>query len=356
MSLSIPLYRFAPITHQALRAAWEDVRLPFVAGLATIAAALLTQWATGVPLIGLPTFDVAAKAGILLVVFVLYITGTVALLRRLPVPGPAQPFVARLRRLRTGVLSTERVIPAIVSIAVAYMVLVAASIWKRAVGQVVGFGADASLAHLDRTLHGADPWRLLQPWLGHPAITVVLDRLYALWLPLLVPAIAWFCWYPERAERRRFLLAVSLTWIGLAIILALALPSAGPCYYSSVTGDGGPFGDLMAYLGRVNATSGLAALGLQRWLWWAQESGAAIPYASIAAMPSLHVAFPVLCTLAAWQRSRWFAVAWGVFAILTWLGSIHLGWHYAIDGEVAALAVVGIWAATGRYSTLKPGS
>jgi hypothetical protein len=216
------------------------------------------------------------------------------------------------------------------------------------VGAIAEFGADPGLANFDRALHGTDPWRLLQPWLGHPAVTVLIDRVYAIWLPLLLPTIAWFCWYPERAERRRFLLAFTFVWIGLAMILPQAMPSAGPCYYSLVTGEVGPYRDLMAYLGNVDASHGLTSLAIQRWLWSLQVSGAVVPWASIAAMPSLHVAFPVLCALAAWRRSHWLAVAFGGFAFVTMLGSVHLGWHYAIDGEVAVVGTIACWWASGR--------
>jgi hypothetical protein len=41
---------------------------------------------------------------------------------------------------------------------------------------------DPSMMRLDRAVHfGTDPWALLQPILGQPAITLLLDRLYYLW-------------------------------------------------------------------------------------------------------------------------------------------------------------------------------
>jgi hypothetical protein len=48
---------------------------------------------------------------------------------------------------------------------------------------------------------------------------------------------------------------------------------------------------------------------------------------------------------------RWIAIAYA-FVIL--LGSVHLGWHYAADGYVAAGVTWLIWAAMGRLHGDRP--
>ena len=43
---------------------------------------------------------------------------------------------------------------------------------------------------------------------------------------------------------------------------------------------------------------------------------------------------------------RWAGYLLSAFAFLIFVGSIHLGWHYAIDGYAgAAVALFGWWAA-----------
>jgi len=41
-------------------------------------------------------------------------------------------------------------------------------------------------------------------------------------------------------------------------------------------------------------------------------------------------------------------VAAGVFAVLILLGSVMLGWHYAIDGYAGALGVLALWWFSGH--------
>jgi hypothetical protein len=45
--------------------------------------------------------------------------------------------------------------------------------------------------------------------------------------------------------------------------------------------------------------------------------------------------------------NRGFAVLGGAFAAVILVGSVHLGWHYAIDGYVAAAAAWLIWYGVG---------
>ena len=123
----------------------------------------------------------------------------------------------------------------------------------------------------------------------------------------------------------------------------------GPVYYGRVVAGPDPYAPLLQYLAAVDARYGLYASELQRILWKGYVSPASAPfYEGISAMPSLHVALPVLFALLAWRTHRGLFWATTAFAVIIFIGSIHLGWHYALDGYVAALGAAVIWWASGK--------
>jgi PAP2 superfamily len=223
------------------------------------------------------------------------------------------------------------------------------ALWKAAIPP---FTADVALAHWDRAVHGGDPFALLAS-LEHPWITVGLDSAYYLWRYLLIGLVLWQGWAGTPRDRARFWLAFILTWILLGTVLAHLLPSAGPGFYDIVTGSWGPFAPLMTYLTQVRETHHLAFFGVQSELQELARKGEVVLGGGISAFPSLHVAMPVLGACAAWKVSRWLAFAFLTFAAVIFLGSILLGWHYALDGEVSAIGVAAIWYATG-FVTRRP--
>jgi hypothetical protein len=222
--------------------------------------------------------------------------------------------------------------------------------WKAVIHLVHPFAWDVRLSALDRWVHlGTYPWEDLQPLLGRPSLTRALDFLY---VPCLVGAlistVVWQGWTADRRLRERFLSAFALSWIVLGTIMATALSSAGPCYYGLVTGLPDPYRDLMAYLNRVDAASPLIAVGIQRGLWASYTGQDPTPFSGISAMPSLHVAMPVLFALAGWRFNQWLGAGLAAYAVAMLIGSVHLGWHYAIDGYASILGVVLLWGVAGR--------
>jgi hypothetical protein len=222
--------------------------------------------------------------------------------------------------------------------------------FKTSIPELQAFGPwDALFIEADRRIHGGlHPWELLHPLLGLPSLTLALDLLYYLWFPVTILGFLAVTLSIPGPDRARFLLSFAATWILLGIIMATAMASVGPCYVSYLPGVDDPYEGLMAYLAVVDAESRLRAIEIQGMLWRAYDEGHRSLTSGIAAMPSLHVAIPTLFAVALWKRSRLGSLAFWGYTFLIFLGSVHLGWHYAIDGYVSIISVFAVWWASGR--------
>jgi hypothetical protein len=211
------------------------------------------------------------------------------------------------------------------------------------------FAWDPTFAEWDRLLHGGhDPWQLLQPLLGHPIVTSLINAVYHFWFFLAYGVICWQLASTERPRlRMQYLLTFVLVWAIVGNVAALLLSSAGPVYFERVTGLPDPFAPLMAYLNEAAATAPVPALGVQEMLWRTYESNGLAIGGGISAMPSLHVAIAFSFVLLARAIDRRLTLAFAAFTLLILLGSVHLGWHYAIDGYAGILLTWVLWTAVG---------
>ncbi len=220
--------------------------------------------------------------------------------------------------------------------------------WKGMIPALHPFSFDRILTEADRVLHGGRlPWAHLQPLLGQPAVTRTLDVLYILWLPLNAGILVWQGWSSRGGIRARFFLSYVLVYIILGTGAAIALSSAGPCYYAAVTGQPSPYAPLMDYLVSLDAEQPLFAVRVQRTLWENYAAGLGMPFVGISAMPSVHVAVAVLFAVVGWRTAPWLGAVLTLYAGVVLVGSVHLGWHYAVDGYLSIAGALVIWAGVG---------
>jgi hypothetical protein len=222
--------------------------------------------------------------------------------------------------------------------------------WKSAIPLLYpGFAWDAALETAEVLLHGDHPDRILAPLFGSPEAILFLDRIYHTWFYVLFGVVIWQAWESDARRLRQFWMAFALTWIGLGIFVASGLASAGPIYAGLDRGSTS-YDDLLA---RLNAAESLAPLFIRMSAWslWeaAQRPGVAIGD-GISAFPSLHVAFVSLATFAMWRVHPLLGLLGAGYALLILVGSIMLGWHYALDGEAGILGAALVWLVAGRWA------
>jgi PAP2 superfamily. len=275
-----------------------------------------------------------------LVVVILDLPGSIA-------ASPASPLTQLVSRMR------DRITPRLVAGALLFSSMAlfygAFTTVKSLLPSLVPFAWDVRLAGLDAWLHGGhDPWRLLQPLLGHNLVTRVFQVLYLPGWTLSLFAFTGLVAVSRRlaAVRAQFFWTYLLLWPLLGNLVAGAVMTAGPVYYGLVTGDEGRFEDLMAYLSFSQGLP-LSSFDVQRDLWAAYTHGLSTMGSGISAFPSMHVAMATLFALVARRMHPRLAIAFAGFALLILAGSVHLGWHYAVDGYASALVTLGVWHGVG---------
>lgn len=226
------------------------------------------------------------------------------------------------------------------------------SSFKTMIPHLVPFYADPLLLTTDRTLHlGLDPWQITWSLFSDAQATFYINAFYALWFLVLWGFMFHSIFFQKHPmQRMRFLIAFALSWMIIGSLAATVFSSGGPVYYGRITGLEDVFAPLMKNLYAVHAellTTGsfqrLWSLQIQERLWDLYINNSRGLGSGISAFPSMHIATTALMTFHAWHLNRVLWAGMLLFLCAMQVGSIHLGWHYAVDGYVAILASYGLW-------------
>ncbi len=212
------------------------------------------------------------------------------------------------------------------------------------------FPWDIQLAALDRFIFmGIDPWRLTHAWFGTFYGTIFFDRIYSIWLFLMFgfpPFIV--VSFQNTSMRARLIGCWLMGWLLIGGAAAWGLASAGPSYFEALVEPDKDFAELVVRLASINQEAKavgwtINALDFQPLLLASYKIGIFAPAGGISAMPSVHVAMAALFAIAGFQKARWIGLLFSAYTFLIWVGSIHLGWHYATDGVVGAMMMYALW-------------
>lgn len=190
---------------------------------------------------------------------------------------------------------------------------------------------DEALIKCDRFVHfGINPNTFLVSLIKSPHIAAIIDKSYFAWYALKAPVLCFFIFFVDRKKTVHFFSAYFLLWIigGLA---AVAVPSWGPVYYR------------FNWFEQMHSGIPIAK-SLQLRLWAHYSALLDNPgnykvfiYEGIAAIPALHVGVVALYAIFLKSISRALFCLMLAYTIMIQIGSVYLGWHYAIDGYLCVM-------------------
>lgn len=257
-------------------------------------------------------------------------------------------FVAMKTDMLNFLTDRSRLLSGFLASALMILALIFFARIKTLVPLILTFSWDVQFMELDRLLHfGIDPYIFLHGVLGWNLSLTFFTGMYNVWLIVIYFALFASCFLrPGSAVRMQFLISFLLVWALGGNLLAIIFSSAGPPYYA-LLGHGDTYKPLMDMLEAHAATGALTVVDTQRLLW--DFYSRPDTFNVISAFPSMHVASSTLVAIFAFRLSRWAGYALAGFAIIILIGSVLLGWHYAVDSYAGALIALVIWKGVGWF-------
>ena len=209
---------------------------------------------------------------------------------------------------------------------------------------LTGFQWDGFWTAADALIFDGDPWRVTHQLIGPQASSWLVWAYTAGWgvvIGMTMPL------YALSAEPRRVAHAFSAlmaSWFVIGVAGATIFSSAGPIFAEMADPAlGQHFAPLKASLAQLLPANDPVLMS-QQYLREAADHRVALRGGGISAMPSMHLAVCTFLVILAWH-SRWRTPAI-LFWLVIWVGSIHFGYHYALDGFLAAPLAWLCWRVT----------
>ena len=223
---------------------------------------------------------------------------------------------------------------------------------KTTLPDIQPFYLDEAARKWDQILFlGHDPYTLFAWLYDMPYFFDLIDKTYTFWAAII--AGTWvYCFVTEKMGRKRryqYLISMVLLWFLAGNVFAIILSSAGPCYYGQITGDYNAYAGLMGQLQAIHDNGFVNAYDYQGMLWEMYENPNS-RFGGISAMPSLHVGTSLML-LILFRKTPIARELLVLFNITIYIGSIILGWHYAVDGLISIPLVIFCWWGAGKLAS-----
>lgn len=317
----------------------------FYAG-AFFATASLLEVNDDISLLTWPKASIITLAVFLFAFFAVYSTCVMIFIR----PDKLIKYIRR--ELWSNYITKERILNALPVIVFMPLFMSTFSSFKSLIPLINPFSWDPVFAKIDGIIHGGvHVWEIYHPLLGTPIITSALNFLYNIWFLIFFGVLYWQVFsLRDPRLRMQYLLSCILSWVLIGTVAASIFSSAGPCYYGRIIDGDNIYQPLMEYLSVAKESYPVWALNTQENLWESYKQSKTSLGSGISAMPSMHVSMAVLFALVGWRSNRITGIILSFYAVIIMIGSVHLGWHYAVDGYVSIIGTLFIWYFMGCYT------
>lgn len=236
----------------------------------------------------------------------------------------------------------------------AFLALIPVSIFfcigKSMIPLINDYDLDPVLADVDKWIHGGRyPHEYLLPFVKKNDLGHFFDDVYLTWF-IVVYLVTEFCnWAdPDPVRRLRFIWTNCLSWVVIGNVAAVAMASVGPIYYDSFYRGLSPYRDLTASLHALDSKEEpMRLFDVSEALLEMVEDKHVVNINAISAMPSLHVAIAGAMVFYGMSINLFLGAILCFYCLLMMMGSVYLGWHYAVDGYVGILMAWLLWRFSG---------